>query len=135
MIKRASAKAKGRKLQNEICEEFSRISGIEVCKDGDIEGRPMGQSGVDICFRGRAKKLFPFSIECKYQEKWSIPNWIQQAKANRKKGTDWLLFVRRNRNKACVVMSVDLFFRLLKVVISKKSVLKLRKANERSKNV
>jgi len=55
----------------------------------------------------------PFSIECKWQESWSIPAWINQAKENQKDGTDWLLICRRSRDKEIVVMDAEAFFSIL----------------------
>ena len=129
----AAAKDKGRRLQNEVCQCFSEISGIPFEKDGDIEGRPMGQSGVDVCFRGCARDVFPYAIECKYQESWSLPAWIKQAQANCDEGTDWLLFFRKNRHKTIVAMEADVFFELLRKIIDKPNKkLKLRSKHKKA---
>ena len=127
----AAAKAKGRNLQNEICQRIAKITGIPWGKDQDIEGRPMGQSGVDVCLRGEAKKMFDFQIECKYQEKWSLFQWIKQAKANLKDGENWLLFFRRNHTPTYVTMEADTFFSLFNELLilrgqKEKSKLKIR---------
>jgi len=127
----AAAKAKGRNLQNEICQRIAKIVCIPWGKDADIEGRPMGQSGVDVCLRGRAKQLFPYSIECKYQEKWSILAWIKQAIANKEEGTDWLLFFRKNHSDTYVTMEANTFFSIYNELLilkgkKEKAELKLR---------
>jgi hypothetical protein len=109
-IKRKSAKGKARRLQHWVVDRISEITGIESGKDAQIESREMGQAGVDVKLYGMAKEKFPFSVECKYQETWSIPAWTEQAKANKAKGTDWLLFVRRNRIDELVVMDAKAFF-------------------------
>ena len=98
-MKPSSAKAKGREFQNDIAGKFSDITGIEAGKDCLIQGREMGQAGTDIKFYAEAAEKLPFSIECKRQENLSLPAWIKQARANTKKGTDWLLFWRRSREK------------------------------------
>ena len=72
----------------------------------------MSQAGTDIRLIGRAKEEFPYSIECKNCESWAFPKWIKQAKSNQEKGTDWLLFVKKNRQKAIVVMDMDTFFKM-----------------------
>ena len=131
----AAAKAKGRNLQNDICQRISYITGIVWGKDKDIEGRPMGQSGVDVCLRGKAKQLFPFSIECKYQEKWSILAWIKQAKTNLKEGENWLLFFRKNHSDTFVTMEANIFFSLYNELLilrgqKEKAKLKLRPSNK-----
>jgi hypothetical protein len=118
-MKTSSAKAKGRELQKWIAEKISEITGIKAGKDEMIESRGMGQSGVDVVLRGEAAKLFPFSIEAKRVEKLSVSQWIEQAKSNVKEGTDWLLIFRRSREKACVVMDAEVFFKIFKKTLDK----------------
>ena len=108
----ASRKAKGRNLQKWIAQKISEITGIPCGKDCQIESREMGQAGVDVKLYGIAKEKFPFSIECKNQENWSIPAWIKDAKGNHVPGTDWLLFIRKNRHEPIVVMDAVAFFDL-----------------------
>jgi hypothetical protein len=112
-IKPSSAKAKGRKFQQYIAEQLSKISGIPAGKDLDIESREMGQAGTDIKLYGKAKEMFPYSIECKAQENLSIPAWVKQARANLIKGTEWLLFSKQSRQEPLVIMEAKHFFSLL----------------------
>jgi hypothetical protein len=113
----ASRKAKGRKLQNLIAKMISELLEIPCGKDKDIQGREMGQSGTDVKLYGKALELFPFSIECKNQETWSIPAWIRQAKENEIEETDWLLFCKRNRDVPIVILDAELFFKLYKKIL------------------
>ncbi len=106
----ASRKAKGRKLQQWVCQKISDLTGIPWGKDELIGSREMGQSGVDVKLIGIAKDQFPYSIECKWQESWKVPEWIKQAQANQKKGTEWLLVLRRKNEKEVVVMDAEVFF-------------------------
>lgn len=110
----AARKAKGRKLQNWVAQQISKLLRIPCGKDKDIQGREMGQSGTDVKLYGKALKLFPFAVECKWQETWSIPAWIKQAKENQLEGTDWLLFCKRNREKQIVILDAEVFFGLFK---------------------
>lgn len=110
----ASAKAKGRRLQNLVAEKISNLLGIPHGKDQLIQAREMGQSGTDVKLIGEALEKFKFSVECKAQENWSVHDWIEQAKRNKIKGTDWLLVAKRSGNEPVVVMDLDTFFRLLK---------------------
>ena len=109
-IKTSSAKAKGRRLQQWIAKRISDITGLPYGKDEVIESREMGQSGVDVKLYGDAKEMFPFSVEAKAQETWSIPAWIKQAKDNQLKDTDWLLFATKNHFDKVVIMDADVFF-------------------------
>jgi hypothetical protein len=116
-IKVSSGKAKGRKLQQWTAKMISQITGRPYGKDEEIESREMGQSGVDVKLYAKAKEMFPFSIECKYQETWSVPAWIKQAKENKLKGTDWLLLIRKNRHEEIVVMDAKAFFDIYEELI------------------
>ena len=111
-MKTRSAKNKGRILQVWVAKQISKVTGIGYGKDLDIESRQMGQSGVDVLLRGRAAELFPYSIEAKNQEKWSILSWIKQSKENMKPNTDWLLFCKKNYHEEIVVMNATKFFEL-----------------------
>jgi len=119
-----SGKNKGKRFQNWIAEQFSNVSGgMPWGVDEEIESRIMGQAGTDIIFRSKAaKKLFPYAIEAKNCETWHLPKWIDQAKRNIAEGTDWLLFVTKNRYNNLVVMDTDLFFKLLKDQIELKKL-------------
>ena len=78
-MKSRSGKNKGKRFQNWIAQQISDLLGIPCEKDGDIESRQMGMSGVDIILRGKAAELFPYSIEAKNQETFSLPAWIRQT--------------------------------------------------------
>ncbi len=106
----SSAKAKGRRLQQWVAKKISDVTGIECGKDCLIESREMGQDGVDVKLYGIAKEKFPFSVECKNQESWSIIQYIKQAKTNNLKGTDWILFLKKNLHEEIVVMDAKAFF-------------------------
>ena len=108
-----SAKAKGRKAQQWIMRKISDLTGIPCGKDELIASREMGQSGTDVRLIGKAQKAFPWSVECKWQESWSVPAFIRQAKENQKKDTDWLLLMKRNQHEYVVVLDAEVFFKLL----------------------
>lgn len=107
-----SAKAKGRELQKWVCKKIAEVTGGEWGKDCEIESRPMGQSGTDVRLESQMLEKFPYSIECKCQETWSIPAWIEQAKTNQMNNTEWILFVKRSRKKPIVIMDAEHFFKL-----------------------
>jgi hypothetical protein len=119
-MKISSAKAKGRRFQKWIAERISEAIGIDSGKDEDIESREMGQQGIDIKLYGKAKELFPFSIEAKNQEKFYLNKWIKQAKENRVLDTDWLLFIKRNRFEPLVILDAEVFFRIYEECIKNK---------------
>jgi hypothetical protein len=121
-IKIRSAKAKGRNLQKWTCNQIAKAINVKTGKDLDIDSRPLGQSGCDIILRGKAKNCFPFSIECKFQEKWSIHNWIKQAKSNQKPNTSWLLVIKKSKQNPVVIIDAIEFFELFSKLKIKKRI-------------
>jgi hypothetical protein len=114
-MKTASCKAKGRRLQAEIAQMISKVTCIPVEKDGEIEGRPMGQTGRDIILRGRAKELFCFhGIECKNSEKINIWEALAQAETH---GGKPIVFFKRNRSDTYVALKAEDFFELYELAL------------------
>ncbi len=109
----SSAKAKGRSLQQWTCQKISDLLNLPWGKDEMIASREASQSGTDIRLVGEAKQRFPFAVECKWQEAWSVLAWIKQAQENQAEGTDWLLVLKKNRIAPVVVMDAEKFFEML----------------------
>jgi hypothetical protein len=109
----SSAKAKGRNLQQWVCQKISDLTGFPTGQDQPIESRPMGQDGCDVRLESSVLAKFPFSVECKFQESWSVHAWVEQAKANQREDTDWLLVCKRSRKSPVVIMDAVAFFNLL----------------------
>ena len=110
-MKTASSKAKGRRLQNKIrdllIEHFS-----DELEDDDIRCAIMGESGEDLKLSPAARKLIPYSIECKNQEKLNIWDSLEQAEENSKGYTPILIF-KRNRSKTYAVVELNHFLKLI----------------------
>ena len=121
-MKTSSKKAKGRNLQNFIADQLTfKYYPVQTTPDGKpcllnvlfpemgwmlSEFRPaiMGEGGVDIKMGKDAKEKFPFDIECKNQENWSIPAWWKQTTANTENGRKPLLVIKKNRHEPLVVL-------------------------------
>ena len=103
-MKSRSAKNKGKRLQNNvrdlILEKFQQL------EEDDVRSITMGDSGEDILLSPAAKKLFPFSVECKNQEKLNIWSSLEQTETNAGKHTPLLIF-KRNRSKTYAVLQLD----------------------------
>ena len=112
-----SRKQKARKLQNLVAKNISKLLNIPWGKDKDIQGREMGQIGTDVKLYGKALELFPFSVEAKWQENWSVHGWIDQAKENLIDGTDWLLCCKRNREDPIIIIDAEVFFKIYKYAL------------------
>ena len=76
-MKTRSAKNKGKRLQNDvrdlILETFTEL------EPDDVRSTTMGDSGEDVLLSPAARKLFPFSVECKNQEKLNVWSSLEQA--------------------------------------------------------
>jgi hypothetical protein len=111
-MKSRSAKNKGKRLQNAIrdmiLEQFNQL------EQDDVVSTLMGDSGTDIKLSPAARKAFPYSPECKNQEKMNIWASLKQAEANTKEGTTPVLFFKRNNTQVYAVIPVEHFFELAK---------------------
>lgn len=117
IIKVSSRKGKGRGLQYWVCDRIAKIFGIEFIQSDDtclVHSREMGQHGTDICLRGELYKKFPFDIECKSCESLSVPDWIRQARTNKKENRDWLVVFKKQTigHEPLVIMEWETFERL-----------------------
>lgn len=117
-IKTSSAKAKGRELQYWVCEKIAGMFGIEFKQSDDeclIHSREMGQHGTDVILRGELGKKFPFDIECKACESLSIPDWVRQARSNKKENRDWLLIFKKKTigHEPLVLMEWETFEKII----------------------
>lgn len=110
----SSRKSKGRGLQQWVANEISKLTGIPCGKDEAIESRGGGQCGTDVRLSKKALALFPYSVECKNCETWSLPSFIAQAKRNQLPNTDWLVFLSKNGHEEICVLDAKRFFKILK---------------------
>ena len=110
MVKTHSAKAKGRRLQQEVRDKLIEVSQLHP---DDIRSTPMGSSGEDIMLSSAARSKFPWSIECKNVEKFSIWPAIEQARANAKEHTPVVVFTK-NHESTQISMPFDYFMDIYK---------------------
>ncbi len=110
-MKPRSAKNKGKRLQNAIrdliLEHFPQL------EPDDVVSTLMGDSGTDIKLSPLARKVFPYSAECKNQEKLNIWSALEQAEANTKDNTDPVVFFKRNNTKVYAIITAEQFFKLV----------------------
>ena len=107
-MKTQSVKAKGRRFQQWVRDKLIDILNIHP---EDIESRSMGAGGEDLIMARAARKKFPYSIECKNQEKLNLWEAYSQAEAN---CGDYqpIVFLKRNKQKPLVLVDADYFMRL-----------------------
>ena len=109
-MRTSSAKAKGRRLQQKFRELL--IEKLDIHPE-DIESRSMGAGGEDLIMSRAARKSFPYSIECKNQEKINVWAAYEQASEN-SLGYTPLVVIKRNRSKPLVVIDAESFIDLHK---------------------
>ena len=107
-----SAKAKSRRLQDAVCNRLEEYFG-EKLEPGDIRPALMGESGEDLKRSPLARKLLPFSFECKNQEKLNIWSALEQAQANCSNGDSPAVVFKRNRSETYIALKFDDFINLL----------------------
>lgn len=109
-MKPRSAKNKGKRLQNKvrdlILEKFTQL------EPDDVRSITMGDSGEDILLSPAARRVFPFSVECKNQEKLNIWSSLEQAEGNSGNHPPLVIF-KRNRTKTYAVLEFDELLKLL----------------------
>ena len=72
----------------------------------------MGDSGEDILLSPENRKLFPFSVECKNQEKLNIWSSLEQAETNSGNHIPIVIF-KRNRSKTFKALEFEKLLELL----------------------
>ncbi len=110
-MKPRSAKNKGKRLQNTVRDLILEKFNSKLEPD-DVRSITMGDSGEDILLSPAARRLFPFSVECKAQESLSIWSALQQAESNAGKHIPLLVF-KRNRSKTYAVLEFKELLKLL----------------------
>ena len=106
-----SRKNKGKRLQNKVRDIL--LEAFQDLEQDDIRSAIMGESGEEIKLSPAARKLIPYSIECKNQEKLNIWEALSQAEENSGVSTPVLIF-KRNRSKTYAVLPIEEFINLIK---------------------
>lgn len=106
-----SAKAKGRRLQNWVRDKIRLI--FPKLEPDDVTSRSMGANGEDILLSPSARKMFPYSVECKSLAKIAAYKWYAQASTNA--GTHHpLLVIKQDGSRPLIVVDAEHFFNLVK---------------------
>ena len=110
MMKTQSRKAKGRRLQQQFRDLL--IEKLDIDPE-DIESRSMGAGGEDLIMSKAARTKFPYSIECKNQERMNI--WSAWEQANSNKGMyEPLVVIKKNGVRPLVVLDAENFLDMIK---------------------
>ena len=107
-MKTQSAKAKGRRLQQWFRDLL--IEKLNIHPE-DIESRSMGAGGEDLIMARAAREKFPYSIECKNQEKINLWESYNQAQQN-SKNHEPVVILKRNNSKPLILVDAEYFVKL-----------------------
>ena len=116
-MKVKSAKAKGRNLQNLVRDKLRSIfvdlwTKMPRLEYDDIKSQTMGMGGEDIVLSPVAKKLIPYSFECKNTERLNLWKSLEQADDNSEDRMP-VLVIKRNRSKVYAVIEFDNFLNII----------------------
>ena len=109
-MKTSSKKGKGRRLQNFVRDRL--VKSFPSLENDDIKVAIMGENGEDIKLSPAAKKIIPYSFECKNQERLSIWEALNQAEENCEDRVPTLIF-KRNRSKTYAVIEFNELIKLI----------------------
>ena len=111
-MKPQSAKAKGRNLQKWVRDLI--LESFPALEPDDVRSTSMGAGGEDLLLSPAARRLFPYSVECKNVEKLNVWSAYEQAEANSGEHEP-LLIMKKNRKNPLVVIDAEAFVNLLKM--------------------
>ena len=105
-----SRKAKARYLQNIVKDKVIKLFKLP---SGAIRTSNTGEGGEDLKLLSlTAKKVFPYSTECKNSEMHrGLYKHFKQAKGHNHR--EPLLVVKKNREPALAIVTLDHFFELI----------------------
>lgn len=104
MTTRRTAKTNGYNLQKDVAKLIRDKFKLE---ERDVVSTPSSVQGEDILFTKKARKHFPFSVECKYREKMNIYTFWSQAEENAKNNSPILILkAKRKPTLACIEINV-----------------------------
>ena len=113
----ATRKAKGKRLQKYVCNLILKYNSI--LKDQDVKSIRMGRKGEDVQLSEKAKKLIPYSIECKNQEKMKYLWEAYEQALNNSNNLEPMVVLKINQKKPLVLVDAEHFFKLQSQIILK----------------
>lgn len=110
-MKTHSAKAKGRRLQQWVRDQILKYTD-GILTEYDVRSTSMGAGGMDVKLSAKARKVFPFSVECKNTERLNVWKAYEQATFN-SRGLTPLAVIKKNHTQPLVVVDAKTFFKIL----------------------
>jgi len=107
-----SSKAKGRRLQNMVRDKL-RVAFSSSLEEDDIKSQTMGMTGEDIVLSPAARKLIPYSIECKNVERLNVWQCLKQAEDNTHEDCSPALVIKRNQQSPYIMVPLDIWIDII----------------------
>ena len=101
-MKPQSAKAKGRRLQQQIASDL--LERFPALTADDVRSTSMGAGGEDVQLSSAARRLIPYSFEAKNQEKLNFWAAIEQARANTPANATYAVVFKKNKEKPHIIV-------------------------------
>ena len=108
-MKPQSAKAKGRKLQQQVRDAV--LKAFPSLTTRDVVSTSMGASGEDVKLSEKAFTLFPYSVECKSLKKVAVYRFYEQRPPDQ--GAKTLVVIKENNKEPLAVVSFSHFMELV----------------------
>ena len=108
-MKTASAKAKGRRLQQWVRDLI--LHNHRSLEPDDVKSTSMGAGGEDVQLSPAARRLLPVSIECKSRASYAFYKDYDQAVVNCPKGSEPILVAKANHRSPVVIVDAEYFFK------------------------
>ena len=107
-ISTASAKQKGRKLQQYVRDKIIDLLKPYGVVPEDVKSTSMGASGEDVQLSPFARHLLPVSVECKSHKSMAVYKHYEQAITNGSTHEP-LLVIKANHKKPLAVIDFDYY--------------------------
>lgn len=111
-IKAQSAKAKGRRLQQTVRDAI--LYSFPSLETDDVRSTSMGAGGEDVQLSPAARRLFPYTVECKNLAKIAVYNYYVQCSGHN--DHEPLVVIKQDRSKPLAVVDLDHFMELVRRV-------------------
>lgn len=109
----AAAKSKGRRLQQWVRDML--LKAFPALAADDVKSTSMGAGGEDVQLSPAARKLFPYSVECKSRKNLkTIYDMLEQAKKHGKGFP--LVVLKADRQAPIVLVDAEHFIELTRAL-------------------
>ena len=115
----SSAKAKGRRLQQWVRDWLrENLKGVE---DDDVQSTPGGVNGPDIGLSPLARKIWPWTVECKARARVPLYDALEQAESNLINQTKPVAIIKADRKDPIAILYAKDFLEMTQWIKKKTS--------------